>query len=87
MRSVGNDHSRSPNRYCQLPVTTGKEERSAETVNQYETSEARILSALSLMRVEPEFNQEKLKEIKARVSAGLPHYANEVEGEEDIVYG
>jgi len=56
-------------------------------VNQYETSEARILSALSLMRVEPEFNQEKLKEIKARVSAGLPHYANEVEGEEDIVYG
>jgi len=56
-------------------------------MNQYETTEARILSALSLMRLEPEFDQERIEEIKARVAAGLPHYANEVEGEEDIVYG
>jgi len=56
-------------------------------MNQYETTEARILSALSDMRKEPEFDQERLDEIKARVSAGLPKYANEVEGEEDIVYG
>jgi len=56
-------------------------------MNQYETTEARILSALSAMRYEPEFDQEHLDEIKARIAAGLPHYANEVEGEEDIVYG
>jgi len=56
-------------------------------MNQYETTEARILSALSSMRTEPEFDQERVDEIKARVAAGLPRYANEVEGEEDIVYG
>jgi len=56
-------------------------------MNQYETTESRVLCALSEMRREPEFDQERLDEIKARVAAGLPHYANEVEGEEDIVYG
>jgi len=75
-------------------------------VNQYETTEARILSALSLMRSEPEFDQERLDEIKEKAHQvrmeklmadfierhlkpefRVPHYANEVEGEEDIVYG
>ena len=75
-------------------------------MNQYETTEARILSALSSMRSEPEFTQERLDEIKKRCLAhaeerktenledrvrlpnsGIPHYSNEVEGEEDIVYG
>ena len=56
-------------------------------MNQYETTEARILSELSDMRKELEFDQERLEEVKARVAAGLPRYANEVEGEEDIVYG
>jgi hypothetical protein len=56
-------------------------------MNPNETSESNVHYVVDAMRGEPEFNQARLDEIKERVRVGLPKYANEVEGEEDLVFG